>query len=64
MILALFQNVPIGAAERLFDMQTPPLYKIVDLKNCLGIGNIRDNFKYFPSHYTHIRSEIKYAGAF
>ena len=58
MSLALFHEVPAGAIETIFDEQNQPLFKRADLGKYLGIRNIRDNFKDFPSHYTRLRSEI------
>ena len=57
MSLELFQKVPAGAIETLFDDQNQPLFKRGDLGKYLGIEDIRHNFKDFPSHYTRPRSE-------
>ena len=59
MSLELFQEVPAGAIEMIFDEQNQPLFKRADLGKYLGIRNIRDNFKDFPSHYTRLRPEIE-----
>ena len=62
MSLELFQKVPAGATETLFDDQNKPLFKRSDLGKYLGIRNIRDNFKDFLSHHAHPRSEIEGVG--
>ena len=59
MSLELFHEVPAGAIETLFNDQNQSLFKRDDLGKYLGISNIRDNFKDFPSHYTRLRSEIE-----
>ena len=59
MNLELFHKVRPGATETLFNEQNQPLFKRADLGRYLGIRNIRDNFKDFPSHYTRLRSEIE-----
>ena len=59
MNLELFHKVRPGAIETLFNEQNQPLFKRADLGRYLGIRNIRDNFKDFPSHYTHPRLEIE-----
>ena len=59
MSLELFQKVLAGAIETLFDEQNQPLFKRADLGKYLGIGNIRRNFKDFPSHNTHPMSELE-----
>ena len=59
MSLELFHEVPAGAIETIFDYQNQPLLKRADLGRYLGIRNIRDNFKDFPSPYTCLRSEIE-----
>ena len=58
----LFHEVSAGAIETLFDEQNQPLFKRADLGKGLGIRNIGDNFKDFPSHYTRPRSEIEAEG--
>ena len=50
--LALFEAVPAGAIETLFDDQNQPWFTRADLGRYLGIRNIRDNFKDFPLHLT------------
>ena len=58
MSLELFHEVPAGAIETLFDEQNQPLFKRAELGKYLGIRNIGDNFKGFPWHHAHPRSEI------
>ena len=43
----------------LFDEQNQPFLKRGDLGKCLSIEDIRHNFKYFPSHYTRPRLDLK-----
>ena len=62
MSLELFQKVPAGAIETLFDDKNQPLFKRGDLGKYLGIEDIRHNFKDFPSHYTRPRSDLKGGG--
>ena len=62
MSLELFHEVPAGVIETLFDEQNQPLFKRADLGRYLGIRNIGDNFKDFPSHYTRPRSEMEAEG--
>ena len=62
MSLELFQIVPTGAIETLFDDQNQPLLKRSNLGKYLGIRNIRDNFKEFSSHHSCPKSEIGGAG--
>ena len=62
MSLELFHEVPAGATETLFDEQNQPLFKRADIGKYLGIRNIGDNFKDFPSHYTRPSSEIEAGG--
>ena len=50
--LVLFEVVPAGAIETLFDDQNQPWFTRADLGRYLGIRNIRDNFKDFPLHLT------------
>ena len=59
MSLELFDKVPTGAIETLFNEQKQPLFKRADRGKYLGIRNIRDNFKEFSSHHVHPRSEIE-----
>ena len=59
MSLQLFNKVPAGAIETLFDEQKQPLFKRANLGKYLGIEKIKDNFKDFPSHYTCARSKIE-----
>ena len=51
MSLELFHEVPAGAIETLFDEQNQPLFRRADLGKYLGLRNIGDNFKDFPSGY-------------
>ena len=53
--LELFHKVPAGAIETFFDEQNQSLFKRADIGKYLGIRNIGDNFKEFPSHYTLLR---------
>ena len=62
MSLKLFQKVPPGAIETLFDDQNQSLFKRSDLGKYLGIRNMRDNFKEFSSHHSRPRSEIEVVG--
>ena len=62
MSLELFHKVPAGAIETLFDEQNQPLFKRADLGKYLCIEDIKHNFKDFPSHYTHPRSEMEAGG--
>ena len=59
MSLELFHGVPVGAIETLFDEQNQSLFKRAELGKYLGIENIKNNFKDFPSHYTCHRLEIQ-----
>ena len=45
MSLALFNSVPAGAIETLFDDQNQPWFKRADLGRYLGIVDIARNFK-------------------
>ena len=58
MSLELFHKVSPGAIETLFNKQKQPLFKRTDLGKYLGIENIKDNFKDFPSHYTRPRLDL------
>ena len=62
MTLGLFHKVPAGAIERFFDQQNQPLFKGSALGKYLGKENIKHNFKDFPSHYTHLRSDLEGRG--
>ena len=47
----------------LFSMnKISPLFKRAVLRKYLGIENIKNNFKDFPSHFTHLRSDIERDG--
>ena len=59
MSLELFQKVPTGAIETLFDDQNQPLFKITDFEKYLGIWYTRDNFKEFSWDHARPRSEIE-----
>ena len=59
MSLELFQKIPAGAIETLFEKQNRPLLNRADLGKYLGIRNIRSNFKEFSSHHADPRSEIE-----
>ena len=59
MSLELFQKVPAGAIETLFDDKNQPLFKRGDLGIYLGIEDKRHNFKDLPSHYISARSDLK-----
>ena len=48
MSLELFNEVPAGAIETLFDEQIQPLFKRADLGTYLGLEDIKHNFKDFP----------------
>ena len=39
-----------------------PLFKRADLGKYLDIENIKNNFKYFPSHYIRLRSGLEWVG--
>ena len=62
MSLELFHEVPAGAIETLFNEQNQLLFKRADLGKYLGIDDIRHNFRDFPSHYNHLRSDIEGGG--
>ena len=59
MSLELFYEVPAGVIETLFDDLNQLLFKRADLGKYLGIENIKNNFKDFPSHYTRLRSGLE-----
>ena len=58
----MFHKVPPGATERLFDDQNQLLFKSADLGKYLGVEDIRHNFKDFPSHCAHLRSDLEAGG--
>ena len=62
MSLELFQKVPAGAIETLFDDENQPLFRRSDLGKYLVIRNIRENFREFLSHHACSRSEIEGVG--
>ena len=41
----MFDAVPAGAIETLFDEPNQPLFKRADLEKYLGIGNIKDTYQ-------------------
>ena len=49
MSLALFNAVPAGAIETLFDDQNQPWFKRADLGRYLGIIDVARNFKYIKT---------------
>ena len=58
MSLDLFNSVPTGAIETLFDEQNQPLFKRADLGRYLGIKKIRDSFIDFPAHFCRTRETL------
>ena len=62
MSLELFQKVPAGAIETLFDDENQPLFRRSELGKYLRIRNIRENFREFLSHHACSRSEIEGVG--
>ena len=62
MSLELFQKVPAGAIETLFDDENQPLFRRSEIGKYLGIRNIRENFREFLSHHACSRSEIEGVG--
>ena len=62
MSLELFQKVPAGAIETLFDDENQPLFRRSELGKYLGIRNIREKFREFLSHHACSRSEIEGVG--
>ena len=62
MSLELFQKVPAGAIETLFDDENQPLFRRSELGKYLGIRNIRENFREFLSNHACSRSEIEGVG--
>ena len=44
--------------QTLFYEKNKSLFKRADLGKYLGIENIKHNFKDFPPHYTHRRSDL------
>ena len=61
--LELIHKVHSGAIETIFDDQNQPLFKRTDLGKCLGIKDIKQNFKDFPSHYTCPRPVLGVGGS-
>ena len=49
MSLALFNAVPAGAIEVIFDINNQPWFKRADLGRYLGIIKIRDSFTNFQA---------------
>ena len=58
MSLALFNSVPAGAIETLFDDQNQPWFKRTDLGRYLGIVKVR-NSMHIPSHFMCKREDTK-----
>ena len=50
MSLALFNSVPAGAIETVFDDQNQPWFKRADLGRYLGIVKVK-NSMHIPSHF-------------
>ena len=57
MSLALFNSVPAGAIETLFDDQNQPWFKCADLGRYLGIVKVK-NSMHIPSHFMCKRQDI------
>ena len=58
MFLALFNSVPVGAIETLFDDQNQPWFKRADLGRYLGIVKVK-NSMHIPSHFMCKRQDIR-----
>ena len=58
MSLALFNAVPAGAKETVFDDQNQPWFKRADLGRYLGIVKVK-NSMHIPSHFMCKRQDIK-----
>ena len=58
MSLALFNAVPAGAIETVFDDQNQPWFKRADLGRYLGIVKVK-NSTHIPSHFMCKRQDIK-----
>ena len=58
MYLALFNSVPAGAIETLFDEQNQPWFKRADFGRYLGIVKVK-NSMHIPSHFMCKRQDIK-----
>ena len=58
MSLALFNSVPAGAIETLFDDQNQPWFKRADLGRYLGIVKVK-NSMHIPSHFMCKRQDIE-----
>ena len=58
MSLALFNAVPAGAIETLFDDQNQPWFKRADMGRYLGIAKVK-NSMHIPSHFMCKRQDIK-----
>ena len=58
MSLPLFNSVPVGAIETLFDDQNQPWFKRADLGRYLGIVKVK-NSMHIPSHFMCKRQDIK-----
>ena len=61
--LVLFNTIPSGNIEVLFDDQNQPWFKRADLGRYLGIVKVRDSLSNFPAQFTRPRNEIDGAGA-
>ena len=58
MPLALFEAVPAGAIETLFEDQNQPWFKCADLGRYLGIVKVKSSM-HIPSHFMCKRQDIK-----
>ena len=56
--LFLFEAVPAGAIETLFDDQNQPWFKRADLGRYLGIVKVK-HFMHIPSHFMCKRQDIE-----
>ena len=63
MTSALFNAVPTGAIEVIFDINNQPWFKRADLGRYLGIIKIRDSFTNFQAEFLKRREEILGAGS-
>ena len=63
MSLVLFNAVPAGAIEILYDINNQPWFKRADLGRYLGIIKIRDSFTNFQAEFLKRREEILGAGS-
>ena len=58
MYLALFNSVPAGAIETLFDDRNQPWFKCADLGRYLGIVKVKNSI-HIPSHFMCKRQDIE-----